>query len=1027
MCASYRTKSRNTDFEQHANKIFTAIREINPEYAEKRAIWELFQNALDIVVDKGLIRITKTNRGFKFQHNGRPFNDGNLTGLIKQSSNGKKYGSNEDEIGQYGTGFLSTHVYGKKILIDATLTVDEGRIKKLEEFLIDREANSPEELNKKIQIQDDLAEQICDENGNEVNEHLELTSFEYLATEESENYIDNMFHYIPSIIPYVFAFNNKLDKVEINYINDIVIYQRKEIKEQEVNLFINDELFKFSFLSDNEKNIKIVIPQNNLNFENIPKLFLFYPLMETVNLGVNFLIHAQDFKPNKERDYLFLQISNEEIKIDVELNKLLLRRGYELIIEKVKEDISLDFLSVINIRFIESEDSFLRSLKVNFIDCLKDLERIKVNKELVPLISISYLSQNILNCGDKVLQNIYPLLSEFYFIPEYESYIYLSEKINNWGLENFLILDYKDIFDKIVQVSDGIYSEIKNKESYECFIKTISTNVELLNSLEVIPNIHNEFKFIKDLKKWNLVEDSLINVMDAINYDVSKSYLHKDFYFLNNLIEYTRENFKDDLNKFNNEVINLLEKNDVETLSVNSVKFYTLINSLLYFVSLNKTTDTNKKYTEFFRSIFDLPFNEKIIASPTVNLNYDSSFKLLARLLIKFIKLNDEGYSISVEKLREFVCILDGNSELKKNLLDKLECFPNQMLELKSQSNLKLDRINDEDFKTMYLDITTKEIRSDLILQDFDEFVQHENTITGIQIGDEIERTLSPNKVFFPINDSNVNNLPILLDLIQFMSKPNSNWTHWLPNLSKVKEEILMHKFQDENTRLSLFNILSESMDKINLLGELAKIDDLDSLIIAGKEKQKEEARKNNHLIYIKEIGLKIQNIIEHQLDESLAENINISESLSDEKLLSEEQNGQDFIIYKSGIPIYYIEVKSRWDSEGIVALSKRQVECCGKNKDIYAVITVNVADYKSRNKLVDENISFEDLYQDIYVNIDLGKNFEELIKQNQQFEKIAENTKLIEYRGHIPQDRIKNKSIDFNSFINIIKSILIS
>ena len=48
MCASYKDKSRNTDFEQHANKIYTAIREIDPEYAEKRAIWELFQNGVQI-------------------------------------------------------------------------------------------------------------------------------------------------------------------------------------------------------------------------------------------------------------------------------------------------------------------------------------------------------------------------------------------------------------------------------------------------------------------------------------------------------------------------------------------------------------------------------------------------------------------------------------------------------------------------------------------------------------------------------------------------------------------------------------------------------------------------------------------------------------------------------------------------------------------------------------------------------------------------------------------------------------------
>jgi hypothetical protein len=1029
MCASYKSKSRNTDFEQHANKIYTAIREINPEYAEKRAIWELFQNALDIVVDKGFIKITKTNKGFKFEHNGRPFNDGNLTGLIKQSSNGKTYGSNQKETGQYGTGFLSTHVYGKKILINASVLTDEGKIKRLNDFLIDREANSPDELNLKIQHQDILAAQICDEDGNEINEHLEFTCFEYLESDESKKYIKNMFEYIPSILPYIFAFNNKLYDVEIVYDSTSSIYNRNKIIENHLDISINDKSYSFTFLSDNDENIKIVLPQSSLNFLDIPKLFLFYPMMETTKLGFNFLIHAQEFKPNKERDYLFLHASNQELQYDVDINKLLLNRAFDLIIKKVNEDSSLDFLSVINLQLLENEDDFLKDKKIELIHAFKNLERIKIEEDLVALTFISYLHYDILGLEDEILMAIYHVISEFYPLPEYKEYIYLSNLINNWEIDNFNLINYEDIFIKISQETKGLYSNIINKESYKVLIKTVSTDIDLLNTLKAVPNIHNEFKFLKELNKWTLVEDSLIDAMDKINCDISSSYLHQEFYFLDNLIDYTREDFKDDINKFNNDLINQLEKTEVDILNVNSIKYNSIIESLLFFISLNKVTDTNKKYSDFFKTIFDLSDNEKSISNPTVDLNYDSSFKLLARLYIKFITLQGNEYiKATIQNLKEFVGILDNNSELKKNLLDKLACYPNQMFDLKPQSSLKLDWIKDEVFKNKYFQITNKEIRNDLLLSNFEDNIHHTNSITGIQIGDEIETTLSPNKIFFPIDDSDSSKLPILLDLIQYISKPYSKWSNWLPNINRVKEEILMYKFQDEKTRLSLFNILSESEEKINLLGELAKIDDLDSLIKAGREKQKEEARKNNHLIHINEIGLKIQNLIQLQLDTSLAETIKIVESSSDEKLANiEEQNGQDFIIYKSGIPIYYIEVKSRWDSEGIVALSKRQVECCARNKGIYAVITVNVADYKSRNKFVEENISFEDLFQDVYVNTDLCENFEQLIKENQQFETITENTKLIEYRGHIPQDRIKNKGIDFDGFIIELKKIILN
>jgi len=101
MCATYRDKQKRSHFESFANKIFTGIREIKPEYAEKRAVWELFQNALDTVESNGVIEIAKTEKGLHFKHNGRPFTDDEFGGLIKQFSVGKAYGDNTEKVGQW--------------------------------------------------------------------------------------------------------------------------------------------------------------------------------------------------------------------------------------------------------------------------------------------------------------------------------------------------------------------------------------------------------------------------------------------------------------------------------------------------------------------------------------------------------------------------------------------------------------------------------------------------------------------------------------------------------------------------------------------------------------------------------------------------------------------------------------------------------------------------------------------------------------------------------------------------------------
>ncbi|WP_034889633.1 sacsin N-terminal ATP-binding-like domain-containing protein [Gillisia sp. Hel_I_29] len=1025
---SYKQKSREANFKQHSNKIFTAIREIEPPYAEKRAIWELFQNALDIVENTGVIRIKETDIGFKFEHNGRPFNDGNLTALIKQSSDGKKYGSNEEETGQYGTGFLSTHVYGKRILINGSVSIDGSLIKELKDFEIDRNADSPEMLSIKIQKQDLNAENICDEPGNELSEHKEFTSFEYIANKDSRNPIQNMFDYLPSILPFVFAFNSKLNRVEVENKNKKVIFQKSESSTSEsLVLNINEEIHEFQLLNIESDGVKIILPQNELNFVDIPKMFLFYPLMKTADSGINFLIHAKELKPNKERDYLFLESSNLELKNDVDTNHTLLSKAFKLVIDKISLDDTVDFLPVIDIEFKKDEASFLYEKKLELVLALKDLKRIKVKDDFRSLKNISYLHEDILIQGVECLEDIYKVVSQFYEVPEFEDYIYLSERINNWQIEDFTIINYRQIFNEIGNQTNNNYSKVNFQKGYIFLVKLACNKPNLINEIKALPNIHNEFKTQGELTKWEIIEEPLIRTMDEINGAVSSSYLHPEFYFLEGVGNYSREDFKDDLNKFNNSFIIELEKSG-DVWKTDFVKPHSLISTLTYYVGLNKTTKINKEFVDFFRSEFDLEIkNNDLIDKPTVDLQYDSSFKLLARLYIILLRAEGKEYiKDNLGKLESLVSTLYMSSELRKNLLDKLSCFPNQSYQLRSQNGLKLDHIKDEEFKTTYFNILKVEIRDQLLLPTFEKFIDHNNSISGLSIGSEIETKLNGKREFLPPPESH-EEFQLLIKLIGNISKNGSRWGEWLPNISKVKEELLMSRFTSEKTRSSLFKILSGDDEKVNILGELSEISDLTAFINAGKEKQKEEARQKHHLIHINEIGLKIQDLIQDQLDSSLSETIKIAESRFDEELTTEEeQDGQDFIIYKSGSPIYYIEVKSRWDPRGIVALSKRQTECCASNKENYAVITVNVADYKSRNNVVDENISFDDLSEDVYVNTDLGDNFELLIKENKEFEAIKENTKLIDFRGHIPQERIKLTGISFENFIDHLKKIIL-
>lgn len=1025
MCASYGDKRKRGFFESSANKIFTGIREIVPEYAEKRAIWELFQNALDTVKENGIIEIAKTDKGLLFKHNGRPFTDEEFGGLINQYSVGKSYGDNSEKLGQYGTGFLSTHIYGKKIFVNGSILTDDDSYRLLQNFEIDRDALNIDELTDKLISQDDKIEALCDDIKSAQQNPLLYTSFQYVATESSKKHIDSMLKYVETILPYIFCFNNKLSQVNLAYDNTFLNYQRNKSSDLEVSILINEQPIEIPILKDKENDVTVILANENRIIEKIPKQFLFYPLMETDNAGYNFIIHANDFKPNRERDYLHKVKENEGLKIDIETNERLLKIGFALALKKINEDENISIVDMAKISFSSSDSIFEKELKSEFIENIKDIKRLEFNDNKYALSDLQFFDETILLLDDSAKKQIYILLKQFREIPPYETHCNLSEYVNVWNKNadlNFDVLSLNDISEIIANESGGNYEFINDKNSYKEFIKQIQTDITLLNKVSLIPNMHGDFRTIENLVKWEITEALLMDVMDNINASVSEKYIHQDFEFLENVNPYNREKFKEDFSKFCNEFIDNIEKGKI-SLSSSEIRYFYLVEFLNKFIGLNKSTQLNIDLYSFYNKVFETPpFVERLL-TPTVDTNYQPAIKLLANLYIRNIVNND--VKSNIDDLKQIIGIMYSNIGLKEELLHKMECIPNQNFCLKSQSVLKKDNVKDGDFKDEWNKILGGDVRNDLVLEGFEGFLQHSSFVSGSELGSQIEQKLNSERKFIPV-DKNI--IDTVISLIEKISSKQDTWGNWLREINAVKEEILMYKFQDESTRQSLFSILSVKPEKINLLGELAKIDNLGDLIRAGKEKQKEESRKSNHLIYINEVGLRIQKIIESELNSSLRDTIKIIESTSDEKLKSvEEQNGQDFIIYKSGKPIYYIEVKSRWDSDGIVALSKRQIECCATNKENYAVITVNVANYKSKNKIDIDTISFIELEEYVRVNIDLGEGFENLIKENTASEKVIESTKLIEFRGHIPQKRIESNSISFEDFMNNLKKHLIN
>ena len=108
----------------HCTKIRDGIRK-NGSTSGKRAIWELFQNAGDLAKDgsSAEIRIILNEDTFIFAHKGKSFTYDSLCSLVKQVSSQEK--EDDDTVGQYGTGFLTTHKFGRKIVINGSMLISE--------------------------------------------------------------------------------------------------------------------------------------------------------------------------------------------------------------------------------------------------------------------------------------------------------------------------------------------------------------------------------------------------------------------------------------------------------------------------------------------------------------------------------------------------------------------------------------------------------------------------------------------------------------------------------------------------------------------------------------------------------------------------------------------------------------------------------------------------------------------------------------------------------------------------------------
>lgn len=292
---------------KHLNEL-----EFTRAWMSSRWIWELLQNARDTAAGKStsLTASVEHQEGeLTFLHNGSEFTGNQVYHLIHHGSTKVEL---KGTIGQFGSGFLTTHLLSSKI--DVSGFLNDGRSF---EFRLERKTGS-------IQSIAALLNKAWDD-FNPSNKPLTVamppgftTRFAYPisgrdAVEAVEQGIDTLKQYAPFVV----VFNREFAAVNIKSISgsaSFKVRERKPLEQNGTQLVTvmetdNETQRERKYLLATGEKSTVAFPLESagsdnvcLSVDNTPRLFLGFPLVGTEKFSFPAIINSFKFTPTEKRD-----------------------------------------------------------------------------------------------------------------------------------------------------------------------------------------------------------------------------------------------------------------------------------------------------------------------------------------------------------------------------------------------------------------------------------------------------------------------------------------------------------------------------------------------------------------------------------------------------------------------------------------------------------------------------------------------------------------------------------------------------
>ena len=952
-----RAKERRQDNKQHATKIDQGLRSVDSQTGPARAIWELCQNARDLAEDCH-IRMELTDKAFRFSHNGIPFDMDSLGSLIKQvSGQGKE---NDETVGQYGTGFLTTHYYGMKFSLYGSYQIGDDMYIDLAGFEIDRVHNSIDELINKITDQLRHTDELLGRTYS--SERQEWTTFVYdLPAHHKDGAAKGLEAAIVQM-PYVMLFNDRITECQIDdNINNVhvtfkksALPDRQGLKVMRIDMVRNgksqpmDIYYLESASGDERIALPLETPYKARRLDGISKLFMHFPLLGTENFGFSFVFHSRNFKPEEKRDGLYLPDGNENNEKDTNQNIALLDMMKEMVFDWLNEHISEIENTSVLAGLCFNPDKYGNVCKAAFVkEMEKEWGTFYATLPMVPTekgsMSVTdselyLLDEEIVDCleaegNEMYLHTVrnYAQLNDKYVLPIEAECIEWSKIVSGWGeLDVNPFIDVSDIAENVQELSEELHD-------FLLFLK-VCNHSDLFTSRALIPNREGVLRKANELRNAETITPGLYKIARPLIESETDRFVDIAYNDIYEFGEYGRTDLRDDIKQAIDDLREEISSGDMLNSSLGNDTVQSLIDYCSSFPTQGGNNVRNRLMPiicEYQGMEFHETFIPKVSADETDI--YENAFRFLVEYTMYGLSCEEmEWVKSHMGLLSAFLSEITSVGTYKKQV-GQYSIFPNYYYTLCLAADLRKNVIDSdkcEDLLRIYETELGEDLRDGLVHQDFEDYWDFEE-LRVEEICKDIEGQLAEDDY----------SSKTTIEIIEKIDSDEEGWGKLFKNIRDNKQNIFFKNAVSGTKKNDVYRLMKNDEDTLAALADLAEQSNLTEVLCKAQQliEQEKLEKANFELMY--SIGKHIEDMIREKIADELGDKLQVRVQEEGSNIeVDDIQNGQDIIISHNGQDVYYIEVKAKRNFQSPAYMSKSQIRMACRNMDKYALCCVDLS-----------------------------------------------------------------------------------